>query len=68
MLQAEVAKITSADECLESMRQTFGPHGISVEFVRFVDDAEVRAFRLMQADWGVSSNGLGQQSAGRQEF
>lgn len=68
MLQAEVAKLTTAEECLASMRETFGTHGIRVEFVRFVDDAEVRAFRLMQADWGVSSNGLGQQSPSRQEF
>ena len=68
MLQAEVAKMSTVEDCLRSMRETFGPHGIRIEFVRFVEDAEARAFRLMQADWGVSSNGLGQQSAGRHEF
>jgi hypothetical protein len=68
MLQAEVAKLTSADDCLVAMRAEFQPHGIRVEFVRFVEDAEVRVFRLIQSDWNVSSNGLGQHSAARQEF
>jgi regulator of protease activity HflC (stomatin/prohibitin superfamily) len=68
MLQAEVAKMTTAEDCLNSMRETFGSHGIRIEFVRFVEDAEMRAFRLLSSDWSVNGNGLGQQSGARHEF
>lgn len=53
---------------LASLRETLEPHGIHVEFVRFVDDAEVRAFRLIQTDWGVTSDGRGEHAMPRQEF
>lgn len=54
--QAEVAMRSTADKCLAILREVFCPHGIEVEFVRFVEDVDIPALRLLQNGWGVSDS------------
>ena len=55
-------------KALTKMRSELEPWGIHVEFVEFVDEAEVRAIRLFQNEWGVSSDGRGDHAMQRREF
>lgn len=68
LLQSASLNATTEEEAAERLRRDVAPHGISVEFVRFVDNAEMRALRVVQGDWGVSSDGRGQHDGHRAEF
>lgn len=54
LTQAEIASGVKAELAFERMRTALGGHGIAVEFVRYVEDVEVRAYRLLNNHWGLS--------------
>lgn len=60
--QTEIAKSVDAIMALERMRQFFnGDSGIEIDFVAFVEDVEVKTFRLINASAWMAS---GHEAAG----
>ena len=54
--QTEIAKLTSIEECRESLINFFTEHGINIEWVRFIEDVEVQTIRLLQDSWRLQSS------------
>jgi len=54
--QAETASHLSADRCFDTLRASFAPHGIDIEFVRFVEDIELPGLRLLQYGYGITTD------------
>ena len=54
--QSELARCGGADACLEALIGYFSEFGIDVDFLRYVEDVEVLAVRVLNASWGVSSD------------
>lgn len=63
--QAEASKAIKAGECYTALAEEFAGSGIEILFVRYTEDVEVRAFRLMSSDWRVSDNMGGGKPDGR---
>lgn len=47
MAQAEIAAGATAEAVLENLNAAFRRHGIEIEFVRYVEDVEAKAYRLL---------------------
>lgn len=54
LAQAEVAAGFTSDEAHQHLGEAMGENGIAVEFVRYVEDVEVKAYRLLQYGWSIS--------------
>ena len=54
--QAQASQGEPAHECIALMNKEFAGTGIAIESVRFVEDVEVRAFRLLDGDWKLHSD------------
>lgn len=52
-LQALIVGGSKGDECTAALRRLVQDSGVEIEFVSFVEDVEVRAFRLLQNGWGI---------------
>jgi hypothetical protein len=52
--QAEIVRLLSAEGCCDALTRFFAGSGVEIEFVRYIEDAKVRAFRLISADWKVA--------------
>lgn len=66
-VQAEVARGLSCDDCLAAVRCRVENTGLSVEFLSYIENVEVRAYRLLQTTWSVdaSDQGHGNESVVR---
>lgn len=62
--QSCIAADMPASMIEESLREEFKSGGIEISFVRFSEDVNVPALRVMQADWGIASENFS-QSEGR---
>ncbi len=57
-VQAEVASGAGTDEILEAIEVVFKGTGVEIDFLRFSEDVEAPALRLLQADWTVASENV----------
>lgn len=53
--QTVLAEYRDGPRCLSLLVDRFACTGIDVEFLRFVEDLELPALRLLQNSWGVST-------------
>lgn len=54
LVQAEMASGFTAEVALANLCASLGEGGIAVEFVRYVEDVEVRALRLLNYAWSIT--------------
>lgn len=54
LAQAEVAAGATPGDAGDRLHTALCGHGIAVEFVRYVEDVEVKAIRLLNNSWGLS--------------
>lgn len=55
LAQAEIARGAAAEAVLQNLNAAFGEHGIEIEFVRYVEDVEAKAYRILDGkQWGFT--------------
>jgi hypothetical protein len=52
---AEMSLGSDARKCQEAIAEQTRDTGVAIEFIRYSDDVEVRAYRLLQASWCTES-------------
>ena len=56
LVQAELAAQHPIEQIEEAIRTSMRPHGVEVDFVRLVEDVEVRTFRMLNDTWRPTTN------------
>jgi len=64
LAQAEITGGATADAAHKALSELFAASGIAIEFVRYVEDVEVRAYRLLNGTWVLHQE---EHQAGKQE-
>jgi len=54
--QAEMSAGLAADEVMVAIKAKLSGSGIEIEFLRYQDDVEIRAYRLLQGTWCTESS------------
>jgi regulator of protease activity HflC (stomatin/prohibitin superfamily) len=55
LVQAEMSRGTHAEQCQDAVSEQTRESGVAIEFIRYTDNVEVRAYRLLQASWCTES-------------
>lgn len=61
-VQASIASSLPSTEILDKLRIEFKDKGIEIVFLKFSEDVEAQAIRLLQADWTIASEHFSSQA------